>query len=83
MTAIGGNLAPALTSCVERIESLMSDKKAIQDDISEIFAEAREKELNTKVIREVIRIRKMNAAEREEEQHLRDVYLRALGLLEE
>lgn len=82
-TAImGGNLAPAINSTVTRIEKLTEEKKVVQDDIAEVYREARTKGLDVKTIREMVKLRKLNADEREEQQYLRDVYLRALGLLD-
>lgn len=79
---IGGNIAPSLATIVNRLEKLSEDKKAIQADINEVFNEAREKGLDVKTVREVLKIRKQSEAERQEREHLRDVYLSALGLLD-
>lgn len=78
----GGNIAPALQSAVTRIEQLNLEIKEIADDRKEVYAEAREKGLNMKALKEILRIRKLDEAERAEEELLRDVYLRAMGLLE-
>lgn len=78
----GGNIAPALNDAITRIEKLMEDKAAVQSDIREVYKEAKGKELNVKTIREIIKLRKMDTDERDEQEHLRDVYLRALGLLD-
>lgn len=78
----GGNIAPSLNSTVSRIEKLSEEKNAIQADIREVYREAKEKGLNVRTVKEVIKLRKLNAGERQEQQHLRDVYLHALGLLD-
>ena len=69
-----------LQSIVERIESLNQEKEAISADIRDIFAEAKSAGFDTKVLRAVIRLRKMNAADRDEQEVLIDVYKRALGI---
>lgn len=79
---IGGNIAPSLKTTVTRIEALMVEKKALADYITEIFKEAKGKGLDVKTVREVIKIRKLDEAKRQEQEHLRDVYLHALGLLD-
>lgn len=78
----GGNIGAQLRVIVERIEKLAQEKKAIGDDISEVYREAKSEGLDIKTIRKVVAIRKLDAAEREEQEHLRDVYLHALGLLD-
>lgn len=78
----GGNIAPALQSAVARIEQLNVEIKELTDDRREVFSEAREKGLNLKTLKEILRIRRLDEAERAEEELLRDVYLRAMGLLE-
>ena len=69
-----------LKSFVERIERLEEEKKGIADDIRDVFAEAKGQGFDTKVMRQVIRIRKKDAAERQEEEALLDLYLHALGM---
>ncbi len=70
-----------LKSIVERIERLEEEKKAIADDIRDVYAEAKANGFDTKVLREVIRLRKMDMAERQEHDAVRDLYLQALGML--
>jgi len=69
-----------LKSFVERIERLEEEKKGIADDIRDVFAEAKGQGFDTKVMRQVIRLRKKDAAERQEEEALLDLYLHALGM---
>lgn len=78
----GNNITPALTHAVTRIEQLNKEIKEITDDRKEVFADARGKGLNLKTLREILRLRRLDEAERAEEELLRDVYLRAMGLLE-
>ena len=70
-----------LKAVVERIERLEEEKKAIADDIREVFAEAKGNGFDTKVLRQVIRLRKQDLAERQEQDAVRDLYLQALGML--
>ena len=65
---------------IERIERLEEEKAAIAGDIKEVYAEAKGNGFDTKIIRQVIRIRKQDTAERQEQEALLDVYLAALGM---
>ena len=69
-----------LRSIIERIERLEEEKQAIADDIKDVYAEAKGNGFDTKIIRTVIRIRKQDTAERQEQEALLDVYLAALGM---
>jgi uncharacterized protein (UPF0335 family) len=69
-----------LRAFVERIERMEEEKKAIADDIKEIYAEAKGNGFDTKVLRQVIRIRKQDRAERLEQEAILDLYLAALGM---
>ena len=68
-----------LKQFVARIEKLEEEKKAIADDIKETYAEVKALGFDAKVLRQVIRIRKQDRAEREEQEMVRDLYLHALG----
>ncbi|MEZ5799641.1 MAG: DUF2312 domain-containing protein [Nitratireductor sp.] len=72
-----------LKSIVERIERLEEEKKAIAEDIKEVFGEAKANGFDTKVLRVVLRIRKQDLAERQEQDAVRDLYMQALGMLPE
>jgi uncharacterized protein (UPF0335 family) len=69
-----------LKSIVERVERLEEEKKALADDIKEVFAEAKANGFDTKVLRTVIRLRKQDKTERQEQEALLDLYLHALGM---
>jgi uncharacterized protein (UPF0335 family) len=69
-----------LRAFIERIERLEEEKKAIADDIKEIYAEAKGNGFDTKVLRQVIRLRKKDRAERLEEQAILELYMSALGM---
>lgn len=76
----GGVAADRLRSIVERIERLEEERKALASDIKDIFAEAKSAGFDVKVLRQLIRIRRQEAADVEEEETLLDVYRRALGM---
>ncbi len=80
-TDVGGVAGAQLKSFIERIERLMEEVKTIQDDIKDVFAEAKGNGFDTKVMRKVIALRKKDAAEREEEETILDLYLQALGMI--
>lgn len=65
---------------IERIERMEEEKKAIADDIKEIYAEAKGNGFDTKVLRQIVRIRKQDAAERMEQEALLELYMAALGM---
>jgi uncharacterized protein (UPF0335 family) len=79
-TKTGGIAADRLRSLVERIERLEEERKALGSDIRDIYAEAKSAGFDVKVLRQLIRIRKQEAADVEEQQTLLDVYRRALGM---
>ena len=80
MTEIGGIAVDRLRSIVERVEHLEEEKKGIQDDIRDIFAEAKSAGFDTKAIKAVIKLRKMNAADRDEQEILLETYRKALDI---
>ncbi len=76
-----GNVsAERLRSLIERIERLEEERKALAGDIKDIYSEAKSAGFDVKVIRQLIRIRKQEPAEVEEQQTLLDVYRKALGM---
>lgn len=78
---VQGIAAAQLKSIVERIERLEEEKKAIADDIKDVYAEAKANGFDTKVLRTIIRLRKQDAAEREEQEAILDLYKAALGII--
>jgi uncharacterized protein (UPF0335 family) len=76
----GGVAVERLRSLVARIERLEEERKALSSDIKDIYAEAKSAGFDTKVLRELIKIRKKEAAEVEEQEMMLDVYRRALGM---
>jgi uncharacterized protein (UPF0335 family) len=79
-TQVGGVAADRLRSLVDRIERLEEERKALGNDIKDIYAEAKSAGFDVKVLRQLIRIRKQEAAEVEEAETLLDLYRRALGM---
>ncbi len=76
----GGIAADRLRSLVDRIERLEEERKALGNDIKDIYAEAKSAGFDVKVLRQLIRMRKQEAAEIEEQETLLDLYRRALGM---
>jgi uncharacterized protein (UPF0335 family) len=72
--------AGQLRAFIERIERLEEEKKTIADDIKEVFAEAKGTGFDTKAMRTLIRLRKKDQAERQEEEAILDLYMAALGM---
>lgn len=77
---VGGIAADRLRSIIERVERLEEERKALGDDIKDIFSEAKSAGFDVKVIRQVIRLRKQEPADVEEQETLLDLYRRALGM---
>ena len=69
-----------LRSIIERVERLEEERKALANDIKDIFSEAKSAGFDVKVIRQLIRIRKQEPAEVEEQETLLDIYRRAIGM---
>ena len=78
--AVGGIAADRLRSIIERVERLEEERKALAADIKDIFTEAKSAGFDVKVIRQIIRLRKLEPAEVEEQETLLDIYRRALGI---
>lgn len=83
MSNVGHNTIAAdqLRSIVDRIERLESEKDGIAADIRDVFAEAKGNGFDVKAIRQILKIRKKDAAQRDEEEAILDTYMRALGML--
>ncbi len=73
--------AGQLKSVIERVERLEEEKAALAADIRDIFAEAKANGFDPKVLRQVLKIRKMDKAERDEQEAVLDTYLHALGMI--
>ena len=82
MADIGGITAEQLRSYIERIERLEEEKAGIAADIRDVFAEAKGNGFDVKTMRQVLRLRKLDKDERDEQETLLDLYLHALGMAE-
>ncbi|MDO8421144.1 MAG: DUF2312 domain-containing protein [Parvibaculum sp.] len=78
----GGVAHDQLRSIIERIERLEEEKAATAADIKEVYAEAKGNGFDTKSLRQVVRIRKQDKAERQEADAILELYLSALGMVE-
>ena len=76
------NDAGKLNTFIDRIERLEQEKSELAADIREVFAEAKEAGFDVKVMRQVLRLRKMDPADRAETEFLRDEYKKLLGMAE-
>jgi uncharacterized protein (UPF0335 family) len=81
MPDVGGIAGERLKSFIERIERLEEEKRALAEDIKEVFAEAKGVGFDVKIMRQIIKIRKMDQDDVDEQEALLDVYKRALGML--
>ena len=77
VAGVGGE---RLKAFIERIERLEEEKTALMEDIKEIYAEAKSTGFDTKTIRKVVALRKMDAEKRREAEDLLDIYKAAIGL---
>lgn len=83
MTDAHGVARDQLRAFIERIERLEEEKKSIADDIKDVYGEAKGTGFDTKVLREVIKIRKQDRDERAEREAILDSYLIALGMIDQ
>ncbi|MCR5856836.1 DUF2312 domain-containing protein [Mesorhizobium sp. J428] len=72
--------AGQLKAFIERVERLEEEKKTISDDIKDVYAEMKGTGFDTKAVRTIIRLRKKDQAERQEEEAILDLYKAALGM---
>ncbi len=70
-----------LRQFIERIERMEEEKSAIAHDIKEIFAEAKGRGYDTKILRKVVALRKQDANERAEQEAILDLYMQAIGMV--
>lgn len=77
---VGGIAVDRLRSLIERIERLEEEKAAIASDIRDIFAEAKSAGFDVKIMRTILKLRKMNSADRDAEDYLIETYRKALDV---
>ena len=78
---VGGVAVDQLKSIISRVEKLSEERDGISGDIRDVFAEAKGNGFDVKALRTILKMRKMDASEREEQENILDVYLNALGML--
>jgi uncharacterized protein (UPF0335 family) len=83
MADVGGVAGEQLKSFIERIERLEEEKSGLSGDIKEVYAEARGNGFEPKIMRQIIKIRKMDKDALDEQESLLDLYKRALGMAPE
>ena len=74
--------ASHLRAFIERVEKLESEKRAIADDIKDIYAEAKGTGFDAKILRKIVSMRRMDRDKRREEEEILDLYLTALGMVD-
>ncbi len=77
---VGGIDSTRLNSLIERIERLEEEKKGISSDIRDIYAEAKGVGFDVKIMKAIIKLRKMNQADRDEQEFLLETYRKALNV---
>ncbi|PCI41708.1 MAG: hypothetical protein COB46_02655 [Rhodospirillaceae bacterium] len=80
MTETGGIAGDRLRSFVERIERLEEEKAALVADIREVYSEAKGTGFDVKILRQIVRLRKMDVSDRQEQEEILDLYKRALNM---
>ena len=80
MVDVGGIAGDTLRSYIERIERLEAEKTALTADIREIFSEAKGKGFDAKIMRQIVRLRRMNREDRLEQEELLAIYQHAMGM---
>jgi uncharacterized protein (UPF0335 family) len=80
MAQVGGIAGEQLRTFIERIERLEEEKKDVQDQIKEVFSEARGVGFNVRIMRQLLRLRKLRDADRSEQEELLEIYKAAIGM---
>ena len=80
MAETGGVAGERLRSFIERIEHLEEEKTALTEDIKEVYSEAKGTGFDVKIMRQIVRLRKLDTADRQEQEALLETYLAALGM---
>lgn len=80
MAETGSVEGEQLRTLIERIERLEADKEALTSDIRDIYTQAKAAGFSVKVVRQLVRLRKMDKEERDEQEALLEVYRQAIGM---
>lgn len=78
---IGGVSGDRLRQYIERIERLEEEKAGLADDIKEVYAESKSAGYEVKIMRQIVRLRKMDSQKRQEQEELLELYKSAVGML--
>jgi uncharacterized protein (UPF0335 family) len=78
---VGNNSAAQLRSIVERIERLEEEKASLASDIRDVYTESKGNGFDVKALRAIVRMRKQDPNERQEQETIRDTYMHALGMI--
>lgn len=81
-TSVSGVSGTRLKSFIERVERLEEEKKAISEDVRDVYAEAKGTGFDPRVMRKIVSLRKTNLEKRREEQELLELYMSAIGMAE-
>jgi len=81
MADVGGIASDRLRTIIERVERLEEEKSTLAEDIREVFLEAKAAGFDVKILRQVIRLRKLNSSDRQEQEAVLDLYKRALDMM--
>jgi uncharacterized protein (UPF0335 family) len=80
MAQVGGIAGEQLRAFIERIERLEDEKKDVQEQIKEVFSEAKGVGFDTKIMRQLLRLRRLRDADRSEQEELLEIYKAAIGM---
>jgi len=80
MAQDGGIAGEQLRSFIERIERLEEEKKDVQEQIKEVFSEAKGSGFDTRIMRQLLRLRKLRDVDRSEQEELLEIYKAAIGM---
>ena len=80
MAQVGGIAGEQLRTFIERIERLEEEKKDVQDQIKEVFSEAKSSGFDTRIMRQLLRLRKLRDVDRSEQEELLEIYKSAIGM---
>ena len=80
MAQVGGIAGEQLRTFIERIERLEEEKKDVQEQIKEVFSEAKGVGFDTRIMRQLLKLRKLRDADRSEQEELLEIYKAAIGM---
>jgi uncharacterized protein (UPF0335 family) len=80
MAQVGGVAGEQLRGFIERIERLEEEKKDVQEQIKEVLSEAKGVGFDTRIMRQLLRLRKLRDADRSEQEELLEIYKTAIGM---